>query len=784
MSGNILCFVGNPFPFNGYSEVTSRFRITFEKLSGSFLLIFVAGVCLAEERVAFSEGQRNHWAFRPVVKSTVPVSAVDSRSPFQNAIDAFVDQKLKAHGARLSHPADARTLLRRITFDVIGLPPTQEDLQDFVNDSSPDAYERVVDRLLANPHFGEAWGRNWLDVVRFAETAGFKEDPIRPFAYTYRDYVIRAFNRDLSFQRFVCDQIAGDELFPDDTESQAATAYCRMWPDESNASNIHLARQSSLDDLTGNVGVAFLGLSVGCAQCHDHKFDPILQTDFYQLQAFFSGIVLEEHVPIGTHAQLDSYRKSEREWLNETAPLRHELNTLERPARYKMQGERRMKFPADVLEALDLPIEDRTTMQRQLAFWSARQMGVKEDDIPKHLDEAANVRRDEVMVLMAEAKSRKPNPPREATVMAVVELTQDPPATYRMENGSYDRPKEELKPHFPAILRRDVSENPPEAVPPTQRSSGRRTVLAQWLASRQNPLTHRVWVNRIWQGHFGKGLVSNANDFGTQEPTPALNDLFEWMTSEFLDAGLQSKRLHRLIVSSATYRQSSNAESAEMTSHEDSGVGFQSVKNRDTADYSCYPRQRLSSERIRDAWLMASGQFNDSLYGPGVRAELPPNFSSYEWKVSEPTQQVRRSVYLFAKRNLPYPMMVAFDFPDMHEACGCRTKTTIAPQALMLLNNRTILKAARQMAIRSRLESTSADPAQTIQQAWHLAFARPASELETKGALQFVADQYQRIVAEKAAVTDQVKEWFDADEEAMTDLCHSLLNTNEFLFVE
>ena len=190
--------------------------------------------------------------------------------------------------------------MRRVTFDLIGLPPTPEETDAFLKDETPDAYEKVVDRLLGNPHYGEAWGRNWLDVVRFAETAGFKEDPIRPTAYTYRDYVIRAFNGDLPIDRFITDQLAGDELYPDEAESQAATAYCRMWPDESNASNIPLARQTSLDDLTANLGSAFLGLSIGCAQCHDHKFDPILQTDFYELQAFFTGIVLEDKVPIGT----------------------------------------------------------------------------------------------------------------------------------------------------------------------------------------------------------------------------------------------------------------------------------------------------------------------------------------------------------------------------------------------------------------------------------------------------------------------------------------------------
>ena len=718
----------------------------------------------------------DHWAFQPVIRHSVPNVESNTAATFQNPIDAFIVNQLQKHGKALSTPADRTTLLRRITFDLIGLPPTPEEVSEFLADTSPDAFDRVVDRLLSNPHYGEAWGRNWLDVVRFAETAGFKEDPIRPTAYTYRDYVIRAYNRDVPFDRFVLDQFAGDEMFPDNAESLAATGYCRMWPDESNASNILLARQMSLDDLTGNVGAAFLGLSIGCAQCHDHKFDPLLQTDFYQLQAFFSGIVLEDKVPVGTHEDLVEYRREERTWLDETAELRRELNLLERPARVKMQGERRMKFPSEVLEALDTCAEDRTTMQRQLAFWSARQMGVKEDDIPKHLDEAAKIRREEVIKLMEEARKRQPRPKQDASVMAVVELTCTPPVTHRMESGSYDKPREVLEPHYPVVLRSNAAQSPPSFTPPSNRTSGRRTELARWLASADHPLTHRVWVNRIWQGHFGQGLVSNANDFGTQTQAPTQPELLDWLTSEFIRHGFHSKRLHRQVVLSATYRQRSDESLVE-------GVAANESQSN-TTDYSHFMRQRLSSERIRDAWLVASGKFNDTMYGPGTRPELPPNFSSYEWKVSEPAQQVRRSVYLFAKRNLPYPMMAAFDFPDMHESCGCRTKTTIAPQALMLLNDRIILKAAAQLATRAQEESTSADPAAKIQRAWQIIFGHPANDREIQTALKFVSEQREILANSPAAKSETTTPQASFEEDAFADLCHAMLNTNAFLFVE
>lgn len=743
------------------------------------LLCWEAGDC--EESPAGAVSASSHWAFRPVVRTAPPDVALKSVAVLENPVDAFISSSLQSTGEQLSVPADRRTLLRRVTFDLVGLPPTPDEVAEFLADQSPDAFERVVDRLLSSPHFGEAWGRNWLDVVRFAETAGFKEDPVRPYAYTYRDYVIRAYNRDLPFDRFVMDQLAGDELFPDDTESLAATGYCRMWPDESNASDILLARQTSLDDLTGNVGAVFLGLSIGCAQCHDHKFDPLLQTDFYQLQAFFSGIVLEDQLPVGTRSQLAKYRQEEKAWLAETAALRQELTQLERPARVKMQGERRMKFPTQVLEALDTPLEDRSTMQRQLAFWSARQMGVKEDDIPKHLDEAAKQRRDEVLSLLAAARERQPRPPQESSLMAVAELTPNPPPTFRMESGSYDRPQEPVEPHYPVVLRNERTKSAPVIVPPTDRTSGRRSELAKWLVSEEHPLTHRVWVNRLWQGHFGQGLVSNANDFGTQTPAPTHPELMDWLTSEFTRHGFQSKRLHRQLVLSATYRQSSSVVSSRGEEAE-SRAEFQESAFAPSL-YASFPRQRLSSERVRDAWLAASGQLNDSMYGPGTRPELPPNFTSYEWAVSEPAQQVRRSVYLFAKRNLPYPMMAAFDFPDMHEACGCRTKTTIAPQALMLLNNRIILQAARQFARRAHSEATSADPAAEIQRAWQIAFGRTATDEEIRSALQFVDSQH-RLIADATASTADPEEQLNVEEEALVDLCHALLNANEFLFVD
>ena len=746
-------------------------------------LILCQGISVAQDLPKFSDAERQHWAFQPVTRPAVPQVRPATGSQPQNEIDAFILAHLQKQGCSLSSPADKLTLLRRVTFDLVGLPPTPAETDEFLADNSPDAYARVVERLLASPHYGEAWGRMWLDLVRFAETAGFNADPARPLAYKYRDYVIRAFNRNVPYNRFLQEQLAGDELFPDDAEALIATGYCRMWADESNASNIHLARQLALNDLTSNLGAVVLGMSIGCAQCHDHKFDPLLQTDFYQLQAFFSGIVLEDKLPVGSHAQLSDYQQRRQEWLDQTADVRHELHEIERTARIKLAGEKRMKFPQDVLAAIDCLPEERTTMQRQLAFWSERQMEYKMDDLPKHLTEEARARRDELQKQLAEALKTQPKPPGEASVMAVAELSVEPPKTHLLDAGSYDRPLQELPAHYPAILRRDAAQPPPTFAAPNNHSSGRRSELARWLTASDHPLTHRVWVNRIWQGHFGRGLVDNANDFGLLTPPPTHPELLDWLTSEFIASGFNTRRLHRLIVMSATYQQRSK------TRTNGGDVAAETARNLDLPESSLasFPRQRLSSERIRDAWLMNAGLLNDTMFGPGVRPELPPNFAGAGgWKVSPPADRTRRSVYIYAKRNLPYPLMAAFDFPDMHDACGCRTKTTIAPQALMLLNSELILNAARQLAERAKRDADSADPDAPLAQAWKTTFGRPPQAGELVAARKFLADQQQVIADSDNARTGEDAARLkpvDADE-AFVDLCHALLNANEFLFID
>jgi hypothetical protein len=728
----------------------------------------LAGAAIAEDGPATS-----HWAFQPMRRSPVPT--VMHRDLVRTPVDAFILEKLEAAGLVLSPPADRMTLLRRVTFDLTGLPPTTSEIDAFLADDAPDAYERLVDRLLSSPQYGEAWGRTWLDLVRFAETAGFNADPARPLAYKYRDYVLRAFNEDTPYDRFIAEQLAGDELFPEDADALAATGYNRMWPDESNASNVLLARQAALNDLTANVGSVFLGLSIGCAQCHDHKFDPLLQTDFYQLQAFFAGIVLQDKRPVVGQSALLEYERKKAAWLSETAPLRQELHAIESAGRAVLGEIKRLKFPREVLDAVDAHPAERTPMQHQLAFWSERQIEIDDKDLPTVIDDFARERREVLQRELATAKKREPKPPNEASVMAVTEICETPPVTHLLAVGSYEDPLEETPPGFPVVLRGENAAAP-QITPPRSGTSGRRTALAKWLASPDNALPHRVVANRIWQGHFGRGLVENANDFGTQTPTPSHPELLDWLAGEFIQQGFSWKQLHRTIVLSATYRQAAfvrSPASSEMP-------GF-SKKDPDNELYWHYPRQRLSSERIRDAWLAASGQLNEAMYGTGVRPELPPNFGgAASWKVSEnPADRTRRSVYIYAKRNLPYPMMQAFDFPDMHESCGCRTQTVIAPQALLLLNSQLVVNAAAKLAERVRAEADTADPYPALRVLWRTTYGRDPSEKELRQASEFLSQQ-------QAALSKETEGGAAAEAEtsAWTDLCHAVLNSNEFLYVE
>jgi hypothetical protein len=759
-------------------------------------LLPIVAVCAGD---ATKPTESRHWAYQPIREPVLP--DVRQTSLARNPVDAFLLSRLEKSGLTFSPLASKTELIRRTKFDLLGLPPAPEEVAAFLADEADDAFERLVDRFLASPHYGEHWGRYWLDVVRYAETAGYNADPLRPLSWKYRDYVIRAFNNDTPFDRFILEQLAGDELFPADANALIATGFTLLWPDESNASNILLARQDSLNDLTANIGSVFLASSIGCAQCHDHKFDPLPQVDFYRLQAFFSGIVRNDRAPVGTHSELAAYYEEMSRWRAESAALRDELHKLEYEARVKAAGDRRMKFPAVVLDAVDTSPENRTTYQRQLAFWSERQMEIKEEVVTTHLSDEQQRRRTELRRQLKVWDQKTPQPPAEETGMIVGEIQAVPPPTFRLAAGSYDKPLEEVSPGFLSVLF-PTGSSAAQVAAATGRTSGRRTALARWLADRNNPLTPRVIVNRVWQGHFGRGLVENANDFGTQTPPPSHPDLLDWLAWNFVSPapsvgksvrGSESpmswrlKSLHRLLVTSTAYRQS--------TDFDFPGASQQPLcRDVDPGNrlYWHFDRRRLTAEGIRDAFLTVAGRLESSIYGPSVYPDLPPDFSKREaWKATTvPAERVRRSVYIHAKRNLPYPMLDAFDLPDMHESCARRTQTTVAPQALMLLNSEIVLEFAQAFAGKLLVHNPHADLSPLIRTAYQSAFGREATADEVAAAEDFIARQQALIALERKPgrpllLPRGFPKFLDPPlAAAITDFCHALMNANEFIYVD
>src|SRR5580704_356092 len=729
-------------------------------------------------RQFFSAEERAHWSFQAVHRPPVP--RVRAANRVETPVDAFVLVKLEERGLGFSPPADRRDLIRRVTFDLLGLPPTPIEVEAFVADPAPDAYERLIDRLLSSPHYGESWGRMWLDLVRFAETAGYKADPLRPLAWKYRDFVVRAFNANVPYDRFVQEQIAGDELFPDEVDAQIATGYLRMWPDESNASIVALARQDALNDLTGNVGSVFLGLSIGCAQCHDHKFDPIKQHDFYRLEAFFSGIVPVEKVAVGSPSAIVEYQRKLAAWQERTRSVRDDLFRVVSTARARAAAERRKRFPPEVLAAIDKPLEERTPLERQLFFWSDRQIEVSEAQIVAKMSPADRARLPQLRRQAAELEAARPKPPRMSDVMATVEIPGPIPATFLNAGGSYEKPVREVQPGFLSVLDRD-REPAAKIIPPRAGVDGRRTALARWLTDPHNPLVARVIVNRIWQGHFGRGLVDNANDLGTQTPPPSHPQLLDWLASEFVARGWDVKAMHRLMLTSAAYCQTSNPPDAGNQS---------SLAARLDPDNKLYwhaTRRRLKAEEIRDSLLAASGRLNEKMSGPGIRPPLPAALRQDAWKVTvKLAERDRRSVYLFAKRNLPFPLLKDFDLPDMHESCARRTATIIAPQALALFNGDFAVACANAMAERLIADPRLTDWSARADAAYRIAFGHPAAADERAEAMEFLRTQASHLVSAHGLHADAAahQESETALRTAFADLCHTLLNANELLFLD
>ncbi|MCC7374687.1 MAG: DUF1553 domain-containing protein [Verrucomicrobiales bacterium] len=748
---------------------------------GAFALLLVfRPTAHADPAASFSQEQRHHWAFQPIARPPVPVppNARDAASD-RNAVDAFIGLGLRHAGLTPSPEADRATLIRRVTFDLIGLPPTPEEVAAFVGDPSEEAYERVVDRLLASPHFGERWARTWLDVARYAESEGFKADETRPNIWRYRDYVIQSFNDDKPYDRFVHEQLAGDELWPEDPQARVATGFNRHYPDESNARNLVQRRQEILDDITDTVGYAFTGLSFACARCHDHKWDPITQADYFRLQAFFANTTAADAIPLLAEDAQRRYAERLRSWEQSTQEIREEMACLEWPGRDAILRDYIEKYPPEIQSMLSKPDGDRTPFERQMVAKARLYLDPNSHQYLAPATAAAGRLKGDERArwseLRAQLKTFESRHPGDYPIAAgMTDLGAQCPPTHLLRRGLWNAPGEEVRPGFPSVLGgADAAISP---VPAGARTSGRRAALARWLTDPENPLTARVIVNRLWHHHFGRGLVGSPSDLGLKGDRPSHPELLDWLARDVIEHRWSLKHVHRLLVTSATYRQASIARTDALAKDPDNRLHWR------------FAPRRLEAEMIRDGLLAVAGRLNPAMGGPSIFPPLPRGMASRGgWPTTETaTQHERRSIYVFVRRNTRYPMLETFDMPDTHESCARRHVTTSPGQALSLLNSPLTLDWSRSLAARV-LDQAGDQPGPQIEWLWRLAWSRAPSPEETAAALRFLSGQ-RDLLSPRTAAREPVgapdhplSAREPAAGAALADLCHAVMNANEFV---
>ncbi len=654
-----------------------------------------------------TEKDRQWWAFQPLKKVMPP--GVSSAALLRNEIDRFVLARLEQEGLRPSPEAGREVLIRRVTFDLTGLPPTPAEVDAFVADKSPDAYEQLVGRLLASPHYGERMARQWLDLVRYSDGDGYRADEYRPYAWRYRDYVIRSFNNDKPYTRFVQEQLAGDELFPNDPDAMIATGYLRHGIYEWNARDVRGQWDYILNDLTDTTADVFLGLGLQCARCHDHKFDPILQRDYFRLRAFFAPFQPGDRFA-ASDAEVSEHDALMKVWEEQTAELRAELNALEQPYLDKAEETAVNRFPDDIQAMIHKPADEREPFEEQLAALAWRQVIYDQERVDNTIKGEDKERILALRRKLAELNKTKPAPLPIA--FAAADVGPVAPPVYIPKRQSLG----DIEPGVPTIL----DPNPAEVIPLPD-STGRRSALAGWLTAPENPLTARVIVNRAWQQHFGRGLAANASDFGMLGEPPSHPELLDWLACWFVEEGWSLKKLHRLLVTSAAYRRSSE--------HPDPEAGkLSDPQNR--LLWRWQPR-RLEAEQLRDAMLAVSGELEIVTGGPGV-----------------PPDQPRRTIFTRFMRNTRDPLADVFDAPLWFTSAASRDTTTTPVQSLLLANSAALRAHGRAFA--ERLEKAQPGEAVAqIQLAYKLAFGRKASPEELLTATEFLAEQ--------AALSDAVR---------------------------
>ncbi len=720
-----------------------------------------------------------HWAFVPLDSKGVP--GVESADQVATSVDAFILRKLEKNGIEPAPLVDRRTLVRRLFLSLTGLPPTQEEVVAFLGDSAPDAAERLVEDLLSRPQYGERWARQWLDVARYAESNGYERDGTKPHAWRYRDYVIEAFNQDKPFDRFLTEQLAGDEIEGSNATSQVATTFLRLgtWDDE--PAEKRRDRYDQLDDVLGVTATTFLGLTLRCARCHDHKFEPFSQRDYYQMLAFFEPLKRPQDKRkeldrlVGTAEELDVYRVA-------ITLADAEVGARERDIE-KLRDEILPRLLARKKEAAaDLSWLDHA--ETVLAF---RTDPEKRSDEQKALIENFNQRLDREILAEAEATeasnlkrwkkeieeidaARPKEPPR-----AYIWYEDSPyaPTTRILVRGEPSILGDEVEPAVPGVFGEMADfKTRTGPIEPTFNSTGRRRWLARWMIQEAQSLVARVLVNRIWQAHFGEGLVATENNFGVMGKRPSHPELLDHLAAELVRSGWSVKELQRLIVNSATFRRSStwHAQAAELDPD-------------NTLLWRWSPR-RLEAEMVRDSVLWVSGRLNLERSGPSVYPKVPEavlagqSVPGQNWEESEEDQALRRSIYIFVKRSLVVPELEVLDAPDTTSSCEQRRVSTTGPQALIFLNGDFMQEQARHFADRIQ-RGSGQGLAKQVSRAFQVALAREPDPAELSAAQDFLARQQRQIESEESS-SEQTE---SAQLRALQSFCLTLLNTNEFFYM-
>lgn len=756
-------------------------KVSFAGLLTALLCVIAPGI---STRGAPSGPASGEWAFQPLRWYPVASAGV---SPVRNPVDDFILQKLKEKGLAPAPPADRATLIRRATFDLTGLPPTPEEVDAFVKDRAPDAFPKLIERLLASPRYGERWGRHWLDVVRYADSDGYSNDYERPNAWRYRDYVIRSFNEDKSYDRFIIEQVAGDELDPENPENLIATGFLRMGPWEQTAMSVAaVTRQIFLDDVTHSVGTVFLGLTLGCARCHDHKFDPIPTRDYYRVQAIFAPAQFEKRparfLPVENQSGFELETARIQDMLRRTEARLAELRDKVLQGLVKKHGVKSAdELPRDVVQQATRRMEDLT---------------------------AADLERERSYRKRAELLLQALDRYRPFAYSVSTDDKKASPESFILLGGALNSPGQRVGPGILSAIRDDSLR---ADVPETSR--GRRLALARWIAHSSNPLTARVMVNRIWQYHFGTGIVATSNNFGLMGERPTHPELLDWLANYFIEKRWSIKEMHRLIMLSATYQRSSEH------------TGFEKVAKTDPRNrlLSYFSPRRMEAEVLRDSILAVSGELSPDSGGPGTFPEINQDLAAQPRLIMgtlapayQPSparrQRNRRTIYTFQKRSLIDPMIEVFNGPNSNDSCERRDTTTVPSQVFALFNSKFAQDMA--LALAMRLEKLSSDRHVQIDHAFRLAFSRPPGEEEKKKALEHLkaVESYQQKISlrvsprkpiQRSLIGELTGAQFELEEEpypaeyeeniqphqvspptrALADLALGLFNSNEFVYV-